>query len=107
MPLPASHSPLFVYTGGNEKKAGSTVGTGPVYGIIFDLMGTLATFDGTRQELHAAWQQGAQELYRYLRASGVEIAPEEFARALQATFDTELMRNGGNPRELSVEAIVG
>jgi len=94
-----------VYTDGNEK-VGSTVSTGPVYGIIFDLMGTLATFDGTRQELHVAWQQGAHELYRQLRSSGVEIAPEEFAAALQRALEAELARNGGNPREISLEAVM-
>lgn len=82
------------------------VGTGPVYGIIFDLMGTLAAFAGTRQELHAAWQRGAQELYRHLRATGVDIAPDDFAHALQTTFEADLARNGGNPRELSVESVM-
>lgn len=82
------------------------MGKGPVYGIIFDLMGTLATFEGTRQELHAAWQRGAHELYRQLRASGVAIAPEEFAHALERTLDAELARNGGNPREISVEVVL-
>ena len=88
------------------RKRGRRVGTGPVYGIIFDLMGTLATFVGTRQELHAAWQRGAQELYRHLRATGVEIAPDDFAHALQTTFEADLARNGGNPRELSVESVM-
>lgn len=82
------------------------MGTGPVYGIIFDLMGTLATFDGTRQELHAAWRRGAHELYLHLRSSGVAIAPEEFAHALERTLDAELTRNGGNPREISIEAVL-
>ncbi len=88
------------------RKRGSSVRTGPVYGIIFDLMGTLATFTGTRQELHAAWQQGARELYRHLRATGVNIAPDDFAHALQATFEADLARNGGNPRELSVASVM-
>ncbi len=88
------------------RKQGSSVRTGPVYGIIFDLMGTLATFTGTRQELHAAWQQGARELYRHLRATGVDIAPDDFAHALQATFEADLARNGGNPRELSVASVM-
>ncbi|MGI8856834.1 MAG: HAD family hydrolase [Thermomicrobiales bacterium] len=82
------------------------MGTGPVYGIIFDLMGTLATFTGTRQDLHAAWEEGAQTLYRHLRATGVEIAPDAFASALQAAFAAEMARNGGNPREISVEAVI-
>ena len=82
------------------------VGTAPVYGIIFDLMGTLATFVGTRQELHAAWQRGARELYRHLRATGVDIAADDFAHALQTTFEADLARNGGNPRELSVESVM-
>ncbi len=81
------------------------MGTAPVYGIIFDLMGTLATFTGTRQELHAAWQRGARELYRYLRSTGVAIPPDDFARALQTTFEGDLARNGGNYRELSVEGV--
>ena len=51
--LPAAR--FFVYTGSNDDAGGGgAVGTGPVYGIIFDLMGTLATFTGTRQDLHAA-----------------------------------------------------
>jgi len=82
------------------------VGTAPVYGIIFDLMGTLATFTGTRQELHAAWQQGAVALYGHLHATGVAIAPDDFAYALQATFEADLARNGGNPRELSVASVM-
>ncbi|HEY8291456.1 MAG TPA: HAD family hydrolase [Thermomicrobiales bacterium] len=82
------------------------VGTAPVYGIIFDLMGTLATFTGTREELHAAWQRGAAELYRHLRATGVAIAADDFARALQTTFEADLAHNGGNPRELSVESVM-
>ncbi|MDQ6603426.1 MAG: HAD family hydrolase [Chloroflexota bacterium] len=81
------------------------MGTAPVYGIIFDLMGTLATFTGTRQELHAAWQRGARELYRHLRSTGVAIPPDDFARALQTTFEGDLARNGGNYRELSVEGV--
>lgn len=81
-------------------------GTAPVYGIIFDLMGTLATFTGTRQDLHAAWQRGAEEVYRYLRATGITIAPDEFAHALQKTFAADLARNGGNPRELSVASVI-
>ncbi|MCA1668088.1 MAG: HAD family hydrolase [Thermomicrobia bacterium] len=80
--------------------------TGPVYGIIFDLMGTLATFVGTRQELHAAWQQGATAVYHHLHATGVVIAPDDFARALQTTFEADLARNGGNPRELSVASVM-
>lgn len=94
-----------MYTAGDEE-AGSAVGTGPVYGIIFDLMGTLATFAGTRQELHAAWERGAHELYRHLRATGVDIAPDAFARALQTAFEAEMARNGGNPREISVETVM-
>lgn len=82
------------------------MGTEPVYGIIFDLMGTLATFTGTRQELHAAWQRGAEELYHHLRATGIAIAPDDFARALQTTFEADLAHNGGNPRELSVESVL-
>ncbi|MHB8648015.1 MAG: HAD family hydrolase [Thermomicrobiales bacterium] len=82
------------------------VGTAPVYGIIFDLMGTLATFTGTRQELHAAWEHGTHALYGHLRATGVAIAPDDFARALQATFEADLADNGGNPRELSVESVM-
>lgn len=81
------------------------MGAEPVYGIIFDLMGTLATFTGTRQELHAAWERGASELYRHLRSIGVAIAPDTFARALQSTFEAEMARNGGSPREISVEAV--
>lgn len=94
-----------MYTGGDEE-AESAVGMGPVYGIIFDLMGTLATFAGTRQELHAAWERGAGELSRHLRAIGVKIAPDTFARALQAEFEAEMARNGGNPREISVETVL-
>jgi HAD superfamily hydrolase (TIGR01662 family) len=82
------------------------VDTGPVYGIIFDLMGTLATFTGTRQDLHAAWEQGAHALYRHLRATGVEIAPDAFASALQTAFEAEMARKGGNPREISLEAVM-
>ncbi len=88
------------------RKRGRVVGTAPVYGIIFDLMGTLATFGGTRQELHAAWQRGAEELYRHLRTTGIAIAPDDFARALQMTFEADLAHNGGNPRELSVESVM-
>ncbi len=80
--------------------------TGPVYGIIFDLMGTLATFTGTRGELHAAWQRGAEALYGHLHSTGVAIAPDDFARALQATFEADLAQNGGNPRELSVASVM-
>jgi len=82
------------------------VGTAPVYGIIFDLMGTLATFAGTRRELHAAWERGAHDLYRHLRATGRDIASDDFAHALQATFEADLAQNGGNPRELSVESVM-
>jgi HAD superfamily hydrolase (TIGR01509 family) len=105
--LGGSCCPLFVYTGGNDDAGGGgAVDTGPVYGIIFDLMGTLATFTGTRQDLHAAWREGAHALHRHLRASGVEIAPEAFAAALQTAFEAEMARNGGNPREISVEAVI-
>ncbi len=82
------------------------MGTAPVYGIIFDLMGTLATFTGTRQDLHAAWQRGARELYRHLRSTGIALPPDNFAHALQTTFEADLAQNGGNHRELSVEAVL-
>lgn len=81
------------------------MGTGPVYGVIFDLMGTLATFAGTREDLHAAWQRGAAELYRQLHSTGVAIAADDFAHALQTAFEAELAHNGGNPREISVETV--
>ncbi len=82
------------------------MGTKPIYGIIFDLMGTLATFTGTQQELHASWQQGAHALYRQLRSTGVTIDADAFAQGLQTAFDAELQRNGGNPREISVEDVM-
>lgn len=78
----------------------------PVYGIIFDLMGTLATFDGTREALVGAWKQGARDLYQYLTVSGLPLPADAFATRLQATFDAHIARSGGNPREISVEAVI-
>lgn len=80
--------------------------TGPVYGIIFDLVGTLATFNGTRAELHTAWERGARELYQHLTATGITIPAADFELQLQASFEDEMQRNGGNPREISVEAVL-
>ncbi len=78
----------------------------PVYGIIFDLMGTLATFDGTRADLAAAWQAGGRDLSRALTTSGVAAPPEEFGARLQETFAAHAARNGGNAREISVAAVI-
>ncbi len=78
----------------------------PVYGIIFDLMGTLATYDGTRESLVAAWEQGARELYAYLTASGLTMPADDFAARLQATFDAHTAQSGGNPRGISVAAVI-
>jgi HAD superfamily hydrolase (TIGR01509 family) len=78
----------------------------PVYGIIFDLMGTLAMFDGTREALVSAWKQGARDLYQYLTTSGLTLPADEFAIRLQAIFDAHIARSGGNPREISVEAVI-
>jgi FMN phosphatase YigB (HAD superfamily) len=78
----------------------------PVYGIIFDLMGTLATYDGTRESLVGAWRQGARELYAHLTASGLMLPADDFAARLQAIFDAHIARNGGNPRGISVAAVI-
>jgi len=75
----------------------------PVYGVIFDLMGTLATYGGTRAELHTAWERGATALYRYLAAQGLSVPPEAFAAALQTATAAELAHRG-SPREISVAA---
>lgn len=78
----------------------------PIYGIIFDLIGTLATFDGTREALVTAWREGGQDLYRALTASGVAATPEEFGARLRETFDAHAARTGGNAREISVAAVI-
>lgn len=78
----------------------------PVYGIIFDLMGTLATFDGTHAELAAAWQEGGRGLARALAASGIAAPPEKFGARLQEMFAAHAARNGGNAREISVVAVI-
>jgi len=95
----------IVYTA-DVGKWGSRVRTGPVYGVIFDLMGTLATFTGTREELHAAWEAGARTLHAHLAETGITIPPDGFARQLRASTEAERRRNGGNPREISVEVVL-
>lgn len=102
----ACSSCTLAATATTRRGGGVRLGTGPVYGIIFDLMGTLATFTGTRQDLRAAWERGGRELYRHMHATGIEIPPDTFAGALQTAFEAEMARNGGNPREISVEAII-
>ncbi len=77
----------------------------PVYGVIFDLMGTLASYSGTRAELRAAWERGATALYRDLAAQGLPVPPATFADALQTTTAAELARHG-SPREISVAAVL-
>ncbi len=77
----------------------------PIYGIIFDLMGTLATYTGSRGELHAAWRAGVGAVYRHLAAGGFAAPPEAFARDVQGAFDAMLARTG-NPREISVAAVL-
>jgi len=74
----------------------------PVYGVIFDLMGTLATYSGTESDLRQAWKRGATELYRYLQGQGLDLSPETFAVALQAATVAELTRQGNNPRAVAV-----
>jgi HAD superfamily hydrolase (TIGR01509 family) len=90
-------------TDGEPDRKVSTVS--PVYGIIFDLMGTLATFDGTRESLVAAWRQGARDLYTHL-AAGLALPADAFAARLQESFDAHRERHGGNPREISVAAVI-
>ena len=89
-----------------HSEVGAAVTARPVYGVIFDLTGTLVRFSGTREELRAAWEQGARDLYRHLADHGVTISAEDFARRLQAAFEAEMTRNGGNPREISVESVL-
>lgn len=78
----------------------------PVYGIIFDLMGTLATFGGTRDDLIAAWRAGGEGIYRVLVGAGLAAAPAEFGARLRATFDAHTARSGGKTREISVAAVI-
>lgn len=77
----------------------------PIYGIIFDLMGTLATYTGSRDELHAAWRAGVGAVYRHLAVAGFNAPPEAFTRDVQAAFDAILARTG-NPREISVADVL-
>lgn len=76
--------------------------TAPVYGVIFDLMGTLAAYTGTESELHTAWNNGATELYRYLCAQGLDVSPEIFGTALQKAINAELVLHDNNPRAIAV-----
>lgn len=78
----------------------------PVYGIIFDLMGTLAAYTGTRATLQAAWDQGARDVYAHLARNGFTVSPVEYERGLQAEIAADLARSGGNPRALSMPDIL-
>lgn len=77
----------------------------PVYGIIFDLMGTLAAYTGSRDDLHAAWRQGVIAVYRQFAAAGFAVPADAFARAVQSAFETEIARTG-NPREVAVADVL-